>query len=149
MAGGIIQILEDGMIMDTMLNSLAQTMINTGKSATIGIMYLIQTGINIFIPSGSAKAALTMPIMAPFSDVVGLSRQATVMAYQFGDGITNMITPTSAVLIGALGIAKIPYEMWFKWFWKILVALIIIGFLLLLPTVYMELQGSEAILKII
>lgn len=141
MAGGIIQILEDGMIMDTMLNSLAQTMINTGKSATIGIMYLIQTGINIFIPSGSAKAALTMPIMAPFSDVVGLSRQATVMAYQFGDGITNMITPTSAVLIGALGIAKIPYEMWFKWFWKILVALIIIGFLLLLPTVYMELQG--------
>ncbi len=141
MAGGIIQILTDGMIMDTMLNSLSQTMENTGKSATIGIMYIIQTAINIFIPSGSAKAALTMPIMAPFSDVVGLSRQATVMAYQFGDGITNMITPTSAVLIGALGIARIPYEVWVKWFWKILLTLIVIGFILLLPTVFMDLQG--------
>ncbi len=141
MAGGIIQVLSDGMIMDTMLNSLAQTMENTGKSATIGIMYIIQSAINIFIPSGSAKAALTMPIMAPFSDVVGLSRQATVMAYQFGDGITNMITPTSAVLIGALGIARIPYEVWFKWFWKILLTMIVIGFILLLPTVFMDLQG--------
>ncbi|MDD4638448.1 MAG: AbgT family transporter [Bacteroidales bacterium] len=141
MAGGIITILEDGMILDTMLNSLAQTMENAGKSATVAIMYLIQTGINIFIPSGSAKAALTMPIMAPFSDVIGLSRQVTVMAYQFGDGITNMITPTSAVLIGALGIAKIPYEVWFKWFWKILVTLIVIGFLLLIPTIFIELQG--------
>ena len=77
-------------------------------------MYLIQTLINLIIPSGSAKAALTMPIMAPFSDVIGLSRQATVMAYQFGDGFTNMITPTSAVLMGALGIARIPYEIWVK-----------------------------------
>jgi uncharacterized ion transporter superfamily protein YfcC len=141
MAGGIIQILSDGMVMDTILYSLANTMENAGKSATIGVMYLIQTCINIFIPSGSAKAALTMPIMAPFSDVIGLSRQATVMAYQFGDGITNMIIPTSAVLIGALGIARIPYEVWFKWFWKILCILMILGFILLLPTVFMKLNG--------
>ncbi|MEI3420663.1 MAG: TIGR00366 family protein [Butyricimonas faecihominis] len=67
--------------------------------------------INIIIPSGSAKAALTMPIMAPFSDVIGLSRQATVMAFQFGTRFTNMITPTSGVLIGALGIARIPYDI--------------------------------------
>ena len=141
MAGGIIQILTEGRVMDTILYSLAGVMENAGKVATIGGMYAMQSVINIFIPSGSAKAALTMPILAPFSDVIGLSRQATVMAYQFGDGITNMITPTSPVLIGALGIARIPYEVWFKWFWKILLWMLILGFLLLLPTVFMELEG--------
>lgn len=104
-------------------------------------MYALQTLINIIIPSGSAKAALTMPIMAPFSDVIGLSRQATVMAFQFGDGFTNMITPTSGVLMGALGLARIPYAVWVKWFWKMLLFLILVGALLLLPTIYMQLSG--------
>lgn len=141
LAGGIIQILSDGKIMDPILFSLAQVMENAGKTTTVGAMFLIQSTINIFIPSGSAKAALTMPIMAPFSDVIGLSRQATVMAYQFGDGITNMITPTSAVLIGALGIARVPYEVWIKWFWKILLVFFVLAFILLLPTVFMQLDG--------
>lgn len=141
LAGGIIQVLTEGKIMDTILYSLSSTMDGAGKGATVSIMYFIQTVINIFIPSGSAKAALTMPIMAPFSDVIGLSRQATVMAFQFGDGFTNMITPTSAVLIGALGIARIPYEIWIKWFWKILLVFMLIGLALLMPTVYMELNG--------
>ncbi|MDD4421072.1 MAG: TIGR00366 family protein, partial [Bacteroidales bacterium] len=141
LAGGIIQVLSEGKIMDTILYSLSNSMQGTGKGGTVSIMYLIQTVINIFIPSGSAKAALTMPIMAPFSDVIGLSRQATVMAFQFGDGFTNMITPTSAVLMGALGIAKIPYEIWVKWFWKILLVFMMIGLILLMPTVYMQLNG--------
>ncbi|MBQ6791793.1 MAG: TIGR00366 family protein, partial [Butyricimonas sp.] len=112
-----------------------------GRVLSLGIMYLIQTMINIIIPSGSAKAALTMPIMAPFSDVIGLSRQATVMAFQFGDGFTNMITPTSGVLIGALGIARIPYDIWVKFFWKFILLLVIIGFVLLIPTATMQLNG--------
>lgn len=141
LAGGIIQILQDGRIIDPILHSLASLMNEAGRVASIGVMYVIQTLINIIIPSGSAKAALTMPIMAPFSDVIGVSRQATVMAFQFGDGFTNMITPTSAVLIGALGIARIPYEVWIKWFAKILLLLIILGFLLLIPTVLMNLPG--------
>ena len=141
LAGGIIEILTAGRIMDTILYSLSSIMEGTGEGATVSIMYFIQTCINIFIPSGSAKAALTMPIMAPFSDVIGLSRQATVMAFQFGDGFTNMITPTSAVLIGALGIARIPYEVWIKWFWKILLFFMIVGLILLMPTVYMQLNG--------
>ena len=141
LAGGIIQILSDGKIMDPILHSLAQVMESAGKTTTVGAMFVMQSIINIFIPSGSAKAALTMPIMAPFSDVIGLSRQATVMAYQFGDGITNMITPTSAVLIGALGIARVPYEVWFKWFWKTLLVLFVLAFILLLPTVFMQLDG--------
>ena len=82
-----------------------------------------------------------MPFLAPFSDVIGISRQATVMAFQFGDGFTNMITPTSAVLIGALGIARIPYEVWVKWFANILLLFVVLGFLLLIPTVVMQLPG--------
>lgn len=141
LAGGIIQILQDGHIIDPILHTLASLMGETGKMVSLGVMYLIQTLINLIIPSGSAKAALTMPIMAPFSDVIGISRQATVMAYQFGDGFTNMITPTSAVLMGALGIARIPYEVWVKWFGRILICFIVLGFLLLIPTVLLPLNG--------
>ncbi len=141
LAGGIIVILEDGKVIDTILHSMSQSMEGLGQIATVSIMYGIQTVINIVIPSGSAKAALTMPIMAPFSDLVGLSRQATVMAFQFGDGFTNMITPTSGVLIGVLGVAKIPYDKWVKWITPFMILLIILGFLLLIPTVTMELNG--------
>lgn len=141
LAGGIIIILQDGKIIDTILNSLASTMQNAGRVTSVGIMYLIQNMINIIIPSGSAKAALTMPIMAPFSDVIGLSRQATVMAFQFGDGFTNMITPTSGVLIGVLGVAKVPYEKWVKWVWPLILIMVVLGFLLLIPTATMQLNG--------
>lgn len=141
LAGGIIQILQDGRIIDPILHGMASLMGQTGKVVSIGVMYMIQTAINVIIPSGSAKAALTMPIMAPFSDVIGISRQATVLAFQFGDGFTNMITPTSGVLMGALGLARIPYEVWVRWFYRILIGLIIIGMVLLVPTVLIPLDG--------
>jgi uncharacterized ion transporter superfamily protein YfcC len=102
---------------------------------------MIQTSINLIIASGSAKAALTMPIMAPFSDLIGISRQATVMAFQFGDGFTTMFAPTSGVLIGVLGMARIPYGKWFTWIWKFILLLVLLGFLLLIPTVTMQLNG--------
>ena len=141
LAGGILVILEDGRVIDSMLYHLARSMHEFGKLASVSMMYVIQTMINIVIPSGSAKAALTMPIMSQFSDLIGLSRQATVMAFQLGDGFTNMITPTSAVLIGALGVARIPYERWLLWVWPFMVILILLGWLLLIPTVSMSLNG--------
>lgn len=141
LSGGIIWILQEGKMIDPILHGLASIMDGAGKMVSLTSMYAIQTMINVIIPSASAKAALTMPIMAPFSDVIGLSRQATVMAYQFGDGFTNMITPTSGVLIGALGIARIPYAVWVKWFSRILAIFIILALLLLIPTVYCELNG--------
>lgn len=141
LAGGIIQILQDGHIIDPILHGLATLMGETSRVIALEAMYLIQTIINLMIPSGTAKAALTMPIMAPFSDVIAISRQATVLAYQFGDGFTNMITPTSGVLMGALGLARIPYEIWIKWFWKFLLVFIILGAILLVPTIYIPLDG--------
>lgn len=141
LARGIIVILEDGGIVDSLLYGMSKAMVNFGDIASIGVMYVIQTLINIVIPSGSAKAAITMPIMAPFSDLIGISRQATVMAFQFGDGFTNMITPTSGVLIAVLGVAKIPYDKWVRWIWPLIVTVVILGFLLLIPTVTMKLSG--------
>ncbi len=141
LAGGIIIILNNGQIIDTLLYYVSESMNDIGKLASVELMYVFQTGINVIIPSGSAKAALTMPIMSQFSDLIGVSRQATVMAFQFGDGFTNMITPTSGVLIGVLGVARIPYEKWVKWVWPFILMLTIVGALLLVPTVYMELNG--------
>ncbi len=141
LAGGIIIVLQEARIIDSILHSLASSMEGLGKFGSITAMYVIQNVINVLIPSGSAKAALTMPIMAPFSDVIGISRQATVVAFQFGDGFTNMITPTSGVLIGVLGVARIPYEKWVKWIGKFMIVLIVLGLLLLIPTVTMELNG--------
>ena len=141
LAGGIVIVLQDGGIIDTILYGLSKSMSNMGKIASAEIMYGIQTLINIVIPSGSAKAAITMPIMAPFSDLIGISRQTTVMAFQFGDGFTNMITPTSGVLMAALGVARIPWEKWVRFIWKFILVLIVLGALLLIPTVTMELAG--------
>jgi uncharacterized ion transporter superfamily protein YfcC len=141
LAGGIIIILQNGQIIDTLLYYVSESMGDMGEIASVGMMYVFQTIINVVIPSGSAKAALTMPIMSQFSDLIGVSRQATVMAFQFGDGFTNMITPTSGVLIGVLGVAKIPYDKWVKWITPFMIVLIILGFLLLIPTVTMELNG--------
>ena len=141
LAGGIVIVLQDGGIIDTILYGLSKSMSNMGKIASAEIMYGIQTLINIVIPSGSAKAAITMPIMAPFSDLIGISRQSTVVAFQFGDGFTNMITPTSGVLMAALGVARIPWEKWVKFIWKFILVLVVIGALLLIPTVTMELAG--------
>ena len=141
LASGIIFILKDGMVIDTILYGLTRSLARTGEVASVSAMYGFQTLLNIIMPSGSAKAALTMPIMAQFADLIDVSRQTTVLAFQFGDGFTNMLTPTSGVLIGCLGIARIPFATWLKWAWKPIVAMILIGFLLILPTLYMELPG--------
>lgn len=141
LAGGIVIVLQDGGIIDTILYGLSKLMHDFGEIASVEIMYVIQTLINIVIPSGSAKAAITMPIMAPFSDLIGISRQATVMAFQFGDGFTNMLTPTSGVLIAALGVARIPWQKWIRWAWKLILILIVTGAVLLIPTVTMNLNG--------
>ncbi len=141
LAAGIVTVLQDGGVIDTILYGLSKSMSNLGVIASTEIMYGIQTLINIVIPSGSAKAAITMPIMAPFSDLIGISRQTTVMAFQFGDGFTNMITPTSGVLIATLGVARIPWEKWVRFIWKFILVLIVVGGLLLIPTVTLSLNG--------
>ena len=95
-------------------------------------MYIVQVVINFFIPSGSGQAAATMPIMAPLADVLNINRQVAVTAFQFGDGITNSIIPTSAALMGVLSVAKIPYEKWFKFVYPVMLIWLSMGAVFLL-----------------
>ena len=140
-ASGIIVILQDGKIVDSLLHAMQEGLDGTGSVTSLSAMYGIQALINFVIPSATAKAAITIPIMAPFSDMVGVSRQAMVLAFQFGDGFTNMITPTSGVLIAALAMARIPYADWVRWIWKGVLVLLLLGLLLLLPTALLTIPG--------
>ena len=114
-AGGILHILESGNIMDTILHGMATVTSQLPGVVSAWVMYGVQLVLNFFIPSGSTKAALTMPLMGPLADLSGITRQTAVLAYQFGDGFTNMIIPTSGVTVGTLALAKIPFEKWFRW----------------------------------
>ena len=141
LASGIVVLLENGGVIAPMLSSVAGALDSVGPTASLGFMYGIETFINLFIPSASAKATATIPIFADLSDMIGVSRQSTVLAFQFGDGFTNMITPCSGVLMAVLSVAKITYVNWVKWVWKFILFLVILGFMLLLPTVFFSVPG--------
>ncbi|NBC08159.1 MAG: putative basic amino acid antiporter YfcC [Bacteroidetes bacterium] len=135
LAKGLIVIAEDGKIIDTMLSSIAGLSEGLPKAVTVEVMFIFQTMLNFFVPSGSGQAALTMPIMAPLSDLLGVSRQTAVLAFQFGDGLSNLIIPTSGVTMGVLAIANIPYNVWVKWFLPLFLLLCAACMLMLLPPV--------------
>jgi uncharacterized ion transporter superfamily protein YfcC len=118
-AGGIVVILEDGHILDTILYGMASVTSHFGGVLAAQAMYVLQSILNFFIPSGSTKAVLTMPLLAPLADLSGITRQTLVLAYQLGAGFNSMILPTSAVTVGTLALAKIPYERWVRWNWKL------------------------------
>jgi uncharacterized ion transporter superfamily protein YfcC len=131
-SGGILVVLENGNIMDTILYGLASMTSNLPRMLSADAMYVMQMCVNFFIPSGSTKAALTMPLMGPLADLSGITRQTAVLAYQLGDGFTNMIIPTSGVTIGTLTMAKIPYERWFKWHLPMQIWFVVLSLLLLI-----------------
>ena len=133
LARGILVIASDGKIIDTMLYALSESISSFHPIISAQAMFIIQTCINFFIPSGSGQAALTMPIMAPLGDLVGVSRQTAVLAFQFGDGFSNMIIPTSGVTMGVLSLAGIPWEKWARWILPLEVIFLITGLILLIP----------------
>ena len=126
-ARAIALILQDGMVLDTIVYGLASPLERVGPElASVG-MYIIQSLINFFIPSGSGQTYVTMPLMTPIADLSGISRQIAVLAYQFGDGFTNMVVPTNAVLMGILGIGRIPFDRWFRFIFPLIVKLWLFG----------------------
>lgn len=131
LAKGALILAENGMIIDTMLYNIASLADGLPQVVSVEIMFLIQSALNFIVPSGSGQAALTMPILAPLSDVLGISRQTAVLAYQFGDGITNFIIPTSGVTMGILEIAKVPYNVWLKWILPLMIILFLFAFIML------------------
>lgn len=138
-ARSIALILEDGQVLHTIVNALAAPLQLLGAEfAAIG-MLLIQTVINFFIPSGSGQAYVTMPLMAPIGDLVGVTRQTAVLAFQFGDGFANMIVPTNPVLMGILGIAGIPYDRWLSFVAPLMLKLLLAGSAALVVAVWIQL----------
>lgn len=102
-------------ILDTIINALAGTLVGLPSMFSACGMFVVQDMINILVPSGSGQAAITMPIMAPLADLIGVTRQTAVLAFQFGDSFTNVITPTGGTIMAALAMGKIPYSKWFKY----------------------------------
>jgi len=113
-ARAIAIVLEDGQIIDTIVHSIAGLLEGLPADVSAEGMLIVQSICNFFIPSGSGQAFVTMPIMSPLATLTGVPQQTAVLAFQFGDGFTNMIVPTSALIMGALALGKVPYVAWFR-----------------------------------
>ncbi len=140
LARGILIIAQDGQIIDTMLHFFSSLIGDWPAVLSAQAMVLVQTAINFFVPSGSGQAALTMPIMAPLSDLLGVTRQTAVLAYQFGDGFSNMIYPTAPVLLGTLSVAKVPWNKWALWILPLQIILLALSMVVIALVVMMQWQ---------
>jgi uncharacterized ion transporter superfamily protein YfcC len=126
-ARGIQVVLDEGGVVDTMVYGISVPIqVLPGALSAVG-MFFVQSFANFFIPSGSGQAFVTMPIMAPLADLVGVSRQVAVLAFQFGDGFSNILIPTQYVLIGILAMAGIPYDRWLRFILPFMAKIAIIG----------------------
>lgn len=114
-AKAIVVVMQDAMIMDTIIYFLSNLMNGVPSALAAEAMLVLQTFINFLVPSGSGQAAATMPIMAPLADVLGVSRQTAVLAFQFGDGLSNLLWPTCGCVV-ICGFANIPLQKWWKFF---------------------------------
>ncbi|UUZ92807.1 AbgT family transporter [Paenibacillus sp. P25] len=126
-ARGIMVVLDHGNVIDTIVNGLATLVGELPGSVQVLGMYVFQNVMNVFITSGTGMAVTTMPIMVPLSDLLGVTRQTSVLAFQLGDGISNMILPTSSALMGSLAVSGITYQKWVRFFWPLMLMWLAIG----------------------
>lgn len=139
-ARAIALLLEDGEVLHTIVHGLSTPLSSFGAElASVG-MLAIQSTINLFISSGSGQALVTMPLMAPIGDLVGVRPQVSVLAFQFGDGFMNMLTPTNAVLMSILGIAGIPYSRWLRFVAPVVLKLLALASAVLVGAVWLDYQ---------
>ena len=133
----VLVVLQEGRVIDTLLQHASSSLGGLPPAVSAQGMFAVQFGINFLVPSGSGQAALTMPIMAPLADLLGIPRQAAVIAFQLGDGLCNFVIPTSGVTMGILAIAGIPFGTWLRWVGPLMLWLVGAGagFLLLATTV--------------
>ncbi|WP_100657974.1 YfcC family protein [Alteromonas flava] len=141
-ARGIALIMEDGQILHSLVYAMSYPLSYLGAEIAAVGMFIMQTLLNLFIPSGSGQAYVTMPLMAPVGDLIGVNRQIAVLAYQFGDGFSNMIIPTNAVLMGIIGMAGVPYHLWFKFCFPLLIKLMLAASVVLVLAVVFD-YGSD------
>lgn len=127
-ARGIQVVMLEGQILDTILNSTAGTLEQLPRVLAAEGMFVFQSFLNFFIPSASGQALVSMPLMVPLADLLDITRQTSVLAYTLGDGLSNLIIPTSGVLMAMLGLAGIPYEKWARFILPLFLVTTLIGF---------------------
>ena len=113
-ARGIEVVLSDGQIMDTIVHGAATLLQHVPRHVAAIGMLCFESSLNLLVPSGSGQAAVTVPLMAPLSDIIGLTRQTAVLAFTCGDGFSNTIIPTSGIVMAMLALAKVPYGRWLR-----------------------------------
>ena len=128
-------IMESGNIMDTVVNALSAPLVNFGPALAAIFMTLVHGVINFVIPSGSGQAAATMPLMFPIGQMIGLTDQTSILAFQVGDGITNLIYPTLGALMAMCGIARVPFGQWVKFAIKVVLGVYVVSWFFLLIAV--------------
>ena len=126
LARGIVVIMDAGRITDTILHAAETSVAGLPATAFILVIYWIEVGLSFFVPSTSGLAVLSMPILAPVADFAGVKRELVVTAFATASGMVNLITPTSAVVMGGLAIGRVPYERWLRFVWPLLVVLTLI-----------------------
>ena len=131
-ARGILVVMTDGNILYTILHGAASLLNGLPAMVSAAGMYVFQCLLNFIVPSGSGQAAVSMPIMAPLADLVGVTRQTACIAFQLGDGISNIFTPTSGYFMAGLALAKVPWSKWAKWFLPILGLQYLLGLIFVL-----------------
>ena len=129
-------VLEDGQIIDTIVFSIAGLLEGLPPEVSAIGMLAVQTVTNFFIPSGSGQAFVTMPIMSPLATLTDVPQQTAVLAYQFGDGFTNMIVPTSALVMGALALGKVPYTAWVRFVGPLLIKIFALAVVFLVLSIH-------------
>ena len=134
-AAAIKQIMLEGKISDTICNSLVSLIENLPTVWSAVFMSIAQGIINFFIPSGSGQALTTLPIMIPLGDIVGVSRQTSILAFQIGDGVTNLINPTLGGLIAMIAFCRVPFDRWIKFIFPLMVLILILAWITLLIAV--------------
>ena len=132
MANGISLILADGKILDTTVQYLGGLLVVLPSHAQAAGMFLMQLLINGLITSGSGQAAATMPIMLPVADIIGMTKQTAVLAFNFGDGLSNYILPTSSALMGFIAMVGISYSNWMKFMWRLFLIWTVVGVVLVI-----------------
>lgn len=134
-ARGISIVMNNGQIINTIIHALVSLVENVPFAVTGAAMVIVQCVINFFIPSGSSQALVTMPILMPMAEMVGLSKQVTILAFQIGDGLTNLCYPTMGATIACLAYARIPFDKWFKFIINyVLIALLVSLVLVVIAT---------------
>jgi uncharacterized ion transporter superfamily protein YfcC len=126
LARGIVVVMDAGHMTDTILFWAEESIAGLNSVVFIIVMYWIEVALSFFVPSTSGLAVLSMPILAPVGDFAGVERSLIVTAFQSAAGVVNLITPTSAVVMGGLAIARVPYERWLRFVWPVLLGLTII-----------------------